>query len=587
MARFKNKIHLVWIPIIGLLVVFFSFKSIDFKTSKSLDIFFSFFRELSIFYVDDIDPEKLIYTGIDAMLNSLDPYNDFIPEENKETFEFQTTGEYGGMGALIRHGVEFAIIAEVYEGSPAHKAGLMAGDEIRRIDGVSTKELPVDKVSSMLKGPSNTMLKLIVKRYGVKDSLEFNFNREKIHIPSVPYYGMVNNDLGYIRLSNFTANCESEVKEALKSLKKQKAKGLILDLRSNPGGLLYEAVKIVNLFVEKDQLVVYTKGQIKEFDQEYKTPSKPFDIEIPLVVIVDRISASASEIVAGALQDLDRAIIIGERTFGKGLVQATRPLPHNAQLKITTAKYYIPSGRCIQAVDFAKRDEEGRIHSIPDSLISKFETKNGRAVYDGGGIAPDIEQSVTFFSRLSASLYAQNMLFNFATQFRNTHSNIAPPAKFELTEDDFSGFISFLDSVGFEYESQTSILLKELKESAKTENYYTASQSLFDSLEVAIERKGFAEFDLYKEEIAKLIEEEIVGRYYLQKGKAEYSLNKDEVIEKCIEVLTNPNLSTQVLSGNNKKVTHSLKSQNTRVKGTESKYVDKLTAQKGIKRMPS
>ncbi|MDD2278070.1 MAG: S41 family peptidase [Bacteroidales bacterium] len=587
MARFKNKIHLVWIPIIGLLVVFFSFKSIDFKTSKSLDIFFSFFRELSIFYVDDIDPEKLIYTGIDAMLNSLDPYNDFIPEENKETFEFQTTGEYGGMGALIRHGVEFAIIAEVYEGSPAHKAGLMAGDEIRRIDGVSTKELPVDKVSSMLKGPSNTMLKLIVKRYGVKDSLEFNFNREKIHIPSVPYYGMVNNDLGYIRLSNFTANCESEVKEALKSLKKQKAKGLILDLRSNPGGLLYEAVKIVNLFVEKDQLVVYTKGQIKEFDQEYKTPSKPFDIEIPLVVIVDRISASASEIVAGALQDLDRAIIIGERTFGKGLVQATRPLPHNAQLKITTAKYYIPSGRCIQAVDFAKRDEEGRIHSIPDSLISKFETKNGRAVYDGGGIAPDIEQSVTFFSRLSASLYAQNMLFNFATQFRNTHSNIAPPAKFELTEDDFSGFISFLDSVGFEYESQTSILLKELKESAKTENYYTASQSLFDSLEVAIERKGFAEFDLYKEEIAKLIEEEIVGRYYLQKGKAEYSLNKDEVIEKCIEVLTNPNLSTQVLSGNNKKVTHSLKSQTTRVKGTESKYVDKLTAQKGIKRMPS
>ena len=587
MARFKNKIHLVWIPIIGLLVVFFSFKSIDFKTSKSLDIFFSFFRELSIFYVDDIDPEKLIYTGIDAMLNSLDPYNDFIPEENKETFEFQTTGEYGGMGALIRHGVEFAIIAEVYEGSPAHKAGLMAGDEIRRIDGVSTKELPVDKVSSMLKGPSNTMLKLIVKRYGVKDSLEFNFNREKIHIPSVPYYGMVNNDLGYIRLSNFTANCESEVKEALKSLKKQKAKGLILDLRSNPGGLLYEAVKIVNLFVEKDQLVVYTKGQIKEFDQEYKTPSKPFDIEIPLVVIVDRISASASEIVAGALQDLDRAIIIGERTFGKGLVQATRPLPHNAQLKITTAKYYIPSGRCIQAVDFAKRDEEGRIHSIPDSLISKFETKNGRAVYDGGGIAPDIEQSVTFFSRLSASLYAQNMLFNFATQFRNTHSNIAPPAKFELTEDDFSGFISFLDSVGFEYESQTSILLKELKESAKTENYYTASQSLFDSLEVAIERKGYAEFDLYKEEIAKLIEEEIVGRYYLQKGKAEYSLNKDEVIEKCIEVLTNPNLSTQVLSGNNKKVTHSLKSQTTRVKGTESKYVDKLTAQKGIKRMPS
>ncbi|HCX99349.1 MAG TPA: peptidase S41 [Bacteroidales bacterium] len=582
MAIFKNKKHLVWIPIAAILIVFFSFKSIDFKTSKSLDIFFSFFRELSIFYVDDIDPEKLIYTGIDAMLKSLDPYNDFIPEENKETLEFQTTGEYGGMGALIRHGVEFAVIAEVYEGSPAHKAGLMAGDEIRRIDGITTKGLTVDKVSNKLKGASNTMLSLVVKRYGVKDSLEFNFNREKIHIPSVPYYGMVNDDLGYIRLSNFTINCESEVKDALKSLKKQKAKGLILDLRSNPGGLLYEAVKVVNLFVEKNQLVVYTKGQIKEFDQEYSTPSKPFDTEIPLVVIVDRISASASEIVAGALQDLDRAVIIGERTFGKGLVQATRPLPHNAQLKITTAKYYIPSGRCIQAVDFAKRDEEGRIHSIPDSLINEFKTKSGRLMYDGGGITPDIEQTVTFYSRLSASLYAQNMLFNYATKFRHTHSEIAPAAMFELTENDFADFLSYLDSVGFEYESQTSALLKELKKTATSENYYTPNQSLFDSLEMTIDKKGYTEFELYKEEIAKLIEEEIVGRYYLQKGKAKYNLNKDEVIEKCIEVLSSPSLTNQILSNNSEKLTH-----NNQITKTVSNYVGcRLTAKKELTKTP-
>lgn len=586
MTRFKNRRHLVWIPIAGLLIVFFSFKSIDFKTSKSLDIFFSFFRELSIFYVDDIDSEKVIYTGIDAMLKSLDPYNDFIPEENKETLEFQTTGEYGGMGALIRHGIEYAIIAEVYEGSPAHKVGLMAGDEIRRINGITTKGLTVDKVSNMLKGASNTMLNLIVKRYGIKDSLEFNFNREKIHIPSVPYYGMVNDDLGYIRLSNFTANCESEVRDALKNLKKQKAKGLILDLRSNPGGLLYEAVKVVNLFVEKDQLVVYTKGQIKEFDQEYKTSSKPFDTEIPLVVIVDRISASASEIVAGALQDLDRAVIIGERTFGKGLVQATRQLPHNAQLKITTAKYYIPSGRCIQAVDFAKRDEEGRIHFIPDSLINEFKTKSGRLVYDGGGITPDIEQTVTFYSRLSASLYAQNMLFNFATQFRHTHPEIAPPARFELTEDDFANFTSYLDSVGFEYESQTSAILKELKEAATKENYYTPNQSLFDSLEVAIDKEGYTEFELYKDEITKLIEEEIVGRYYLQRGKAKYNLNKDEVIEKCIEVLASPGLSNQILFNDSETLTHN--SQATKTVRIVSNYVDRrLTAQKKLIKIPS
>lgn len=586
MTRFKNRRHLVWIPIAGLLIVFFSFKSIDFKTSKSLDIFFSFFRELSIFYVDEIDSEKVIYTGIDAMLKSLDPYNDFIPEENKETLEFQTTGEYGGMGALIRHGVEFAIIAEVYEDSPAHKVGLMAGDEIRRINGITTKGLTVDKVSNMLKGASNTMLNLVVKRYGIKDSLVFNFNREKIHVPSVPFYGMVNGDLGYIRLSNFTANCESEVRDALRDLKKQKAKGLILDLRSNPGGLLYEAVKVVNLFVEKDQLVVYTKGQIKEFDQKYKTSSKPFDTEIPLVVIVDRISASASEIVAGALQDLDRAVIIGERTFGKGLVQATRPLPHNAQLKITTAKYYIPSGRCIQAVDFAKRDEEGRIHFIPDSLITEFKTKSGRLVYDGGGITPDIEQTVTFYSRLSASLYAQNMLFNFATQFRHTHPEIAPPAGFELTEDDFANFLSYLDSVDFQYESQTSVLLKELKETATKENYYTPNQSLFDSLEVAIDKEGYAEFELYKDEITRLIEEEIVGRYYLQRGKAKYSLNKDEAIEKCIEVLASPGLSNQILSNDSEKL--SSNSQTTKTVSIVSKYVGRrLTAQKELIKVPS
>ena len=555
MVSFKRKRLLPLALVAASAIIFLSFKAIDFKTSKSLDIFFSFFRELNIFYVDEVDPEKVIYAGIDAMLNSLDPYNEFIPEENKESLDFQTTGEYGGMGALIRHGAEHAIIAEVYEGSPAHKAGVMAGDKIIKINEKSTKGLSVDKVSNMLKGAPNTELKLTVNRFGT-DSLEFTFNREKIHIPSVPYYGMVNDEVGYIRLSNFTANCEKEVKEALKDLKKSNAKGLVLDLRSNPGGLLYEAVKIVNLFVEKDQLVVYTKGQIKEFDQEYKTASKPFDTKIPLVVLVDRISASASEIVAGALQDLDRAVIVGERTFGKGLVQSTRPLPHNAQLKITTAKYYIPSGRCIQAVDYAKRDEDGRIHYIPDSLIREFTTKNGRKVYDGGGITPDIEHNLTFYSRLSASLYAQNILFDFATQYRHRNPKIDSPAQFKLTDEEFSSFIAYVDSVNFEYESQTSALLKELKKAAKAENYYDANSNYFDSLEVAINKNEYAEFELYKDEIAKLIEEEIVSRYYLQKGKAEYNLNKDEVIDRCIEILGDENGLTQILSSNSKSPTY-------------------------------
>ncbi len=421
----KRRILLTAAVSIGVLTLFLSLKAVDFKTSKSLDIFFSFFRELNTYYVDDIDAEKTINIGIDAILQSLDPYNDFIPDENRDILEFQTTGEYGGMGALVRRGPESTIIAEVYEGSPAHKAGLMTGDEIIRINGVSTKGLPVEKVSSMLKGPTKTTLDLIVKRYGTVDSLSFRFNREKIHIPNVPYYGMAQDGVGYIRLASFTTNCEKEVRKAVKELKKLNAQGLILDLRGNPGGLLIEAVKIVNLFVEKGQLVVYTKGKVKEYDQEYKTTSSPLDTQTPLVVLVDRTSASASEIVAGALQDLDRAVIVGERTFGKGVVQVTRPLSHKAQLKITASKYYIPSGRCIQAIDYAKRNEEGKISYIPDSLINEFKTKGGRPVFDGGGVTPDVEQKLSSFSRLSASLYAQNILFDFATRYRHEHKEIA------------------------------------------------------------------------------------------------------------------------------------------------------------------
>lgn len=554
MKSLKKRNILLVVLSITILTLFLSLKPVDFKTSKSLDIFFSFFRELSMFYVDNIDPEKTIYTGIEAILQSLDPYNDFIPEENKDVLEFQTTGEYGGMGALIRQGSQATIIAEVYEDSPAHKGGLMSGDEIIQINGVLTKGLPVDKVSEILKGPTKTSLNLKVKRYGVRDTLTFQFNRDKIHIPSVPYYGMLENQTGYIRLSNFTNNCSKEVRKAVKELKKNGAESLILDLRGNPGGLLYEAVKIVNLFVDKGQLVVYTKGKVKEYDQEYKTTSAPLDTEIPLVVIVDRISASASEIVAGALQDLDRAVIVGERTFGKGVVQVARPLSHKAQLKITASKYYIPSGRCIQAIDYAKRNEEGKISFIPDSLISEFKTRNGRAVFDGGGVTPDMDEKLESYSRLSASLYAQNIIFDFATRYHHNHKSINRPNNFELTSKDFDDFKAYLDTISFKYESQTSALHKQLIKVAQAENYYASNEALFDSLQLVIDKDPFGEIDRYEKEITKLIGEEIVNRYYFQKGSVEYNVRRDEVVNRCIEILGSPELIQQILEGKKEEV---------------------------------
>ncbi len=534
-----------------LLVGLISFKSVDFKLSKSLDIFFSFFREVNIFYVDKPDPEKLISVGIQAMLESLDPYNEYIPEENMETLEFQTTGEYGGMGALIRHGYDYPVIAEVYEGSPAHKAGLMNGDKILEINGKSVFSTSVDKVSGMLKGVPNTELNVVIRRLHHPDSLSFRFKRSKIHIPSVPYFGIISDGIGYIKLSNFTTNCHKEVESALKELKsKHKANRLVLDLRGNPGGLLNEAVKIVNLFVRKDELVVYTKGQIKDFDQEYKTTSRPVDSEIPLIVLVDRISASASEIVAGALQDLDRAIIVGERTFGKGLVQATRPLPYNSQLKITTAKYYIPSGRCIQAVDFSQRAEDGSLSYIPDSLISDFKTRNGRTVRDGGGITPDINQSLKMYSRLSSVLYAQNKLFDFATQFRIANPTIDAPAQFALTDSQYNEFVSYLSNTGFTYQSQSAFALNEFVKVAQQEKYYDLLKHLSDSLNLILTGNGKMEYELFKPEIKKLLEEEIIGRYYFQRGKSEFSIKNDSAVRRSIELHRNPIEFNKMLAGN-------------------------------------
>ena len=363
----------------------------NFEIAKNLDIYHTLFRELNLFYVDDIQPNKLVKTSIDQMLGSLDPYTNYIPEDQIEDFRFMTTGEYAGIGALISKQNGKILIAEPYEGFPAQKFGLKAGDEILEVEGKSTEKMNTEDVSNLLKGPANKPVKIKLLRYGNKKPFEVDVVREKISIAAVPYFGMLNEKTAYIALSNFTANCSQEVKNAFIELQAKKPEALVLDLRSNPGGLLEEAVQTVNLFVPKGSIIVSTKGKVKEWDKTYKAMSNPIDTTIKIAVLVNRNSASASEIVAGAFQDLDRGIVVGSRTFGKGLVQTTRDLSYGTKLKITTAKYYIPSGRCIQALDYTHRNEDGSVGHIPDSLITEFSTKTGRKVYDGGGVASDLK----------------------------------------------------------------------------------------------------------------------------------------------------------------------------------------------------
>ncbi|HQN93368.1 MAG TPA: S41 family peptidase, partial [Prolixibacteraceae bacterium] len=395
----------------------------NFEIAKNLDIYFSLFRELNTFYVDEIDAGKLVKESIDDMLTSLDPYTTYIPESDIEDFRFMTTGEYGGIGALIsKHGDEI-MISEPYENFPAHKSGLRAGDVLLEVSGKSTAGMSTEDVSNLLKGSAGQEIKVKIKRYGEKKPLELNIVREKIVIDPISYYGMLDDETGYIYLSNFTKDCGEKVKKTFLELKEEKgAKKLILDLRGNPGGLLMEAVNICNIFIPKDQEVVSTKGKVSEWDKSYKTTGAPVDTLIPIAVIVNRGSASASEIVAGTIQDLDRGVIIGSRTFGKGLVQTTRDLSYNTKLKVTTAKYYIPSGRCIQALDYSHRNEDGSVGHIPDSLISEFSTRNGRKVYDGGGVVPDILVEEKSLSNLSVGLITQFKMFDYATKFRTENA---------------------------------------------------------------------------------------------------------------------------------------------------------------------
>ena len=542
------------IPLVFVLVFSSGFLAVheshNFKIAKNLEIFTNTIRELNLYYVDTLQPDKLVKTGIDAMLKSLDPYTVYIPESEMSNFQFMTTGQYGGIGSLIRKDGDFAVISDIYRGFPADKSGIRIGDRILEIDGKSIQGLALDKVSDRLKGVPNTVVELTIERYGEKEPLHFKVTRRKISISSVPYYGMINETTGYIRLVNFTSSAYKEVHDALTELKKKhKPEALILDLRGNPGGLLLQAVDIVSLFVEKGQEVVRTRGKIKDFDKAYATTLNPVDTHIRLAVLVNRGSASASEIVAGTLQDLDRAVIVGERTFGKGLVQTTRPVGYNSQIKVTTAKYYIPSGRCIQALDYSHRNPDGSVGHIPDSLISSFKTKHGRTVYDGGGIVPDIKIKEKDFSPLTINLYVGYKIFDYATRFAVRHDSIPGPDLFRVDDKVMSDFLDFLHEEKFSYSTKSEETLNELIETAKKEEYYERAQQEFEQLKTRLSHDLNADFNQHRDEVAQLLKSEIMGRYYYQEGRIASSIPKDMIIKKATETLRDKEQYTGILSG--------------------------------------
>lgn len=521
-----------------------------FEISKNLEIYSAIMKELNIYYVDEIKPGDLTKTGVDAMLESLDPYTVYIPESMVEDHRMSTTGQYGGIGAVVRKKGDYVVITEPYENSPAQKAGLQAGDLIVEVAGQSTKGKSTDDVVKFLRGAPNTSVQMKVKREGVANEVVIDLTREEIKIPNVPYYGMVDNEIGYIKLKGFTNNAGGDVNAALTDLKQKNAgmKGVILDLRGNPGGLLREAINVVNVFVDKNQTVVSTKGKVSEWNKTYKTINAATDQNVPLAVLVDRGSASASEIVSGTIQDLDRGVIIGQRSFGKGLVQTTRPLIYNAQLKLTTSKYYIPSGRCIQALDYSHRNADGSVGSIPDSLRSKFKTKSGRFVYDGGGIYPDVSIKPRKYSHILQSLVINNLIFDYATIYKSKHPEIASARDFVLTEADYTDFIIFLQDKSYEYKTESEKLLDEFKKIAEKEHYYNDLQLEFDALVTKKKATKSNDLQKFKPEILEFITEEIVSRYYYQKGRIESSFANDAELKEAVAILKDNNRYKTILS---------------------------------------
>ena len=521
----------------------------NFEMAKNLEIFHEIVSELDRFYVDTINPGSTIETGIQAMLRGIDPYTEYYPEKDMKDLKMMTTGKYAGIGAVIRQytGRDYIYIDEPYEGMPAARYGLKAGDEILRINGESMKGKALAYVSDHLRGEADSKLTVTVRRPGVPDSLDIEVVRSVIALPAVPYYGMYKG-YGYILLDQFTENCSKNVMKAFVELKEQGAKGIILDLRGNGGGLLNEAVEIVGLFVPKGTKLVETRGKVPQAATTYYTQRNPIDEKMPLVVLTDDQSASASEIVAGSLQDLDRAVIVGVRTFGKGLVQTTRMLPFNGTLKVTTAKYYIPSGRCIQEIDYSKRNEKGQAQHIPDSLTKVFYTAAGRPVRDGGGIRPDVQCKQDTMPDILYYLAQNVVLFDFVNDWCTRHESIAPAGEFKLTDDDYNAFKEFVCNSEFKFESNSGKALESLKKIAEREGLADKAQDEFKSLESKLQYDLRNDLDVFRKDLERVIEMEIIIRYYYQRGVVIYNMNSDRFLDEAVNILTDRKRYDSILS---------------------------------------
>ena len=521
-------------------------QSNGFEVIKSLELMDQIYENLDLYFVDDVQPGKLSKVAIDAMLKELDPYTVYYAEANIEDYRLMTTGQYGGIGSLIKKADEYVYISEPYEGNPAQKSGLRAGDKILEVDGKTMFNKPSDQVSDALKGPKGTVVKILVERFNEGNKL-IEITRDEIKIPDVPYYGIIKEKVGYISLNSFTQTASEEVKKGIIAMQKDGMEQLILDLRGNGGGLLIEAVKIVNFFVPKDKVVVFTKGRVKEENHVYKTMEEPIALGLPLIVLIDEGSASASEIVAGSLQDLDRAVIIGEQSYGKGLVQRTYDLKYGSKVKITIAKYYTPSGRCVQRLEYYDKESGAKPKEISDSLLRKFKTQNGRDVIDGRGIDPDLAIEKEDLSQFSALLFSKNIFFNYATQYRSNNKEIAAADKFQLSDDEYAIFKTYVLNAKLNYSTAAQNALKKLKLEAEKEGTFDELKAEYENILVKISPDPAKDLDKYRTEITEMLENEIVSRYYFQKGRTINSFEHDPAVIKAIQTALDNNSYNAIL----------------------------------------
>lgn len=535
----KKKKFILLLTVAAALIALSFTKPADryFEIAKNLDIFATLFKEVNALYVDEVNPNKLVRTGIDAMLASLDPYTNYIPEDEVEDYRTMNTGQYGGIGAITREIGSRTVVTMIIEGFEAQKGGLKIGDEIIKVDGVDLSRLSREESSQLMKGQVGSVVNLTVKRFGVAKPVDLQFRREKVKVNNVPFFGMVDKDIAYIHLSDFTPDAGKEVKNALSDLMAKGAKGVILDLRGNPGGLLLEAVNITNLFIPKGKLVVSTKGKIPENNLKYETLNNALNTDIPVAVLINRGSASASEIVAGTLQDYDRGIIVGEKSYGKGLVQVSRPLSYNSQLKVTTAKYYTPTGRCIQVLDYAHRRDDGSVLSTPDSLKQEFKTTHGRTVYDGGGIDPDIKVENNDAHPLTQVLFEKGFIFDYITEYTHKYPEAVDPRAFTLSDSDYLQFVSWMKNKDYSYKSYVEYGIQQILDEAKKEKYYEGLKTQLDEISARLNETKKNELTLYKAEIKRLLEEEIVARHHFDRGRIESAFQHDDEVKKAVEVL--------------------------------------------------